>query len=258
MFTNVSDHVYCRIGEEGDSNMGFIECDECAIVVDTATYPAQTKGDIEEMIAITDKKIRFLINTHYHPDHTFGNMFFSDIIAHTACYTLLEEKRSLYAEMIQKEDRFEDLVITLPTILFDEKIVLHYTPEILLTYHGGHTAGSSTVFIPEERVLFSGDLIFAGYHPYLGDADIPRWIEVLEELLTWDIESIVPGHGDLCDKKELKRHRDYLTIFCENLAKLKEKHSKEELLKHPDLLELPAMNGKDRIARNIDSQYDKI
>jgi glyoxylase-like metal-dependent hydrolase (beta-lactamase superfamily II) len=258
MFVNVSDHVYCRIGEKGDSNMGFIECEESVIVVDTAMYPAQTKEDIDEMRTITDKKIRFLINTHYHPDHTFGNMFFSDIIAHQACYTLLKEERSSYDEMRDKEEGFGDLVITLPNILFDEKMILHYTPEILLTHHGGHTEGSSTIFIPEEKILFSGDLIFAGYHPYIGDADVLRWIEILQELLTWDIESIVPGHGQVCGKKELKRHRDYLTIFYENLTELKEKYSKEELLKNPDLLDLPHLETARRIARNIEAQYDTL
>ncbi len=238
--------------------MGFVGCKRSIIVVDTATYPSQTKRDIQEMKEITEKPMKFLINTHYHPDHTFGNMYFEDIIAHTACRKLLKNRSSFYKEEVQKEEGFEDLTITYPNIVFLEKMVLYCSPEIVLTRLGGHTEGSITVYIPDERILFAGDLIFEGSHPYLGDADIQEWINALKVLLQWDIQKVVPGHGVVCDKKELKKHVDYLTIFYENLTELKEKYSKDELCENPDLLKLPEMNGRERIARNIEAQYDRI
>ncbi|MCK4636277.1 MAG: MBL fold metallo-hydrolase [Methanomicrobia archaeon] len=257
MFTKVSKSVYCRIGEKGDSNNGFILCNDFSVFVDTATYPDQTKRDLEDMKKVTDKKVKFLINTHYHPDHTFGNMYFLDIIAHAACRTTLKERIPFYKEEVQKEERFKNLKIKLPNIVFTENMMLMHTPKIELTHFGGHTEGSITVYVPEEKVLFSGDLLFAGYHLYLGDADIQEWTDALETILQWDIKKIIPGHGEICDKKEIKKHIDYLKTFYQNLKDMKKRHSKEDILKNTDLLELPEMDGENRIVRNIEAQYDK-
>ncbi len=258
---NISDHVYCRIGEDGTSNNGFIVCDECCIVVDTATYPDQTRKDLENLKKVTDKKIKFLINTHYHGDHTFGNMYFSDIIAHKYCYEKRKEHipdSMEYVKNIEEKEKFEGFFIKLPNITFSREISLYTSPKIIITHYGGHTPGSATVYIPEEKVLFSGDLLFAGYHPYLADADILQWITALKDLLNQDITQIVPGHGKLCDKKEITTHIEYLKTFYDNLKDLKKKYSKEELCKNLDLLELPEMGRKERIARNVEAQYDKI
>lgn len=259
----VSKSVYCRIGEDGSSNNGFIVCDDCTIVVDTATYPDQTKKDLENMKRITDRKIRFLINTHFHGDHTFGNMYFSDIIAHRRCREKLEERTPFYTEYIREmEDtekkKFEGFSIILPNITFSHELSLFKAPEIEITHYGGHTKGSAVVYIPEENVLFSGDLLFAGYHPYLGDADIQEWITALRDLLELDVKKIVPGHGNLCNKKEVETHISYLETFYNNLKELKKKYTKEEVIKNVDLLNLPEMGDKERIARNVEAQFDKI
>jgi cyclase len=256
---NVSKSLYCRIGEQGDSNNGVIICDDCCIVVDTATYPDQTRKDLENLKKVTDKTIKFLINTHYHPDHTFGNMYFTDIIAHEKCYNKLKELTPFFVERIQEEkERFEGFSMKLPNIVFADELKLFTNPQIELTHYGGHTDGSITVYIPQEKVLFSGDLLFAGYHPYLGDADIRRWIDSLEQLLQLDITTIIPGHGELCDKREIKVHIDYLETFYNNLKDLKKKHSKEKILKNVDLLDLPEMDKGERVIRNVEAQYDKI
>lgn len=261
LLMKVSNRVYCRIGDQEDSNNGFIVCDDCCIVVDTATYPDQTRKDLEDMRKTTDRHIRFLINTHRHGDHTFGNMYFSDIIAHKNCYEKLKEFTPSYMKYIEEnmeKERFREFTLKLPNIVFTDELTLFTKPEIVITHYGGHTDGSVTVYIPEEKVLFSGDLLFVGYHPYLGDADIKEWINALEDLLQQDITKIIPGHGELCDKREIKTHIDYLETFSDNLKNLKEKCTKEEICRNPDLLELPEMGNKDRIIRNVETQYDKI
>lgn len=257
----VSTNVYCRIGGDGESNNGFIVCDECCIVVDTATYPDQTRKDLEDLKKVTDKDIKFLINTHYHGDHTFGNMYFSDIIAHKDCCKKLKERTPYYMDLLQEDEekeRFEGFVIKLPNITFTRELSLSLDPDIVITHYGGHTKGSTTVYVPEEKVLFSGDLLFAGYHPYLGDADILQWINALRDLTTLDATQIIPGHGNICDKREIKTHIDYLETFYTNLKDLKKKYSKEEICKNADLLRLPDMDGEERLTRNIEAQYDKI
>jgi cyclase len=258
----VSQHVHCRIGEDGESNNGFIVCDDCCIVVDTANYPDQTQKDLEIMRTVTDSPVKFLINTHFHGDHTFGNMFFSDIIAHTDCYRKLKEVTPLYLKHIEdnmeENHRFEGFTITLPTLLFAGELSLMTVPEIVITHYGGHTAGSAAVYIPEEKVLFSGDLLFEGSHPYLADADIQQWIASLKSLLQLDIATIIPGHGQVCDKREIKAHIEYLETFYNNLRELKESYTKEEIFKNLDRLNLPEMEKEYRIQRNVEAQYHKI
>lgn len=259
---NVSQSVYCRIGESGDSNNGFIVCEDCCIVVDTATYPDQTREDLEDVRKVTDNPIKYLINTHYHADHTFGNMYFQEIIAHQNCYEKLKEVTPTYVKYIEDDtehkEQFKGFMIKLPTIVFTGRISLVETPHIEITHRGGHTKGSITVYVPEEKVLFSGDLLFVGTHPYLGDADIKEWIQALQDLLQLDVTKIIPGHGELCDKKEVTFHLEYLETFCTNLKDLRNDHTKEEILKNVGLLNLPELDREDRISRNIQAQYDRV
>jgi cyclase len=258
----VSNHVYCRIGEKGDSNNGVVVCDDCCIVVDTATYPGQTKKDLLNLQKITDKKIKYLINTHYHADHTFGNMYFHDVIAHRFCYETLKERTPFYMKYVEEnaEDRnqFEGFTIKLPTLVFEKEIILYYSPEIEVTHYGGHTRGSTTVFIPEENILFSGDLLFVGSHPYLADADIIQWIAALEDLMELDVKKIIPGHGEVCTAKEFEIQVKYLETFYEALRDLKEEYTKEELINNVDLLGLPEMDKQERVIKNIEAHYDRV
>ncbi len=258
----VSKSVYCRIGKNGDSNNGFIICDECCIAVDTHTSPDQARKDLEDMRQVTDLSVKFLINTHYHADHTLGNMYFSEIIASTQCYENLRNHIPFYMKYIEEdkenEERFRDFFIKLPTITFSGELFLFENPDIVITHCGGHTEGSITVYVPEERILFSGDVLFAGYHPYLGDADIPQLIDALTRLYSLDAVKIVPGHGELCSKKEIEIQIRYLEAFYSNLKDLKRKYSKEEILNNVDLLELPEMGKRERIARNVEAQYHKV
>jgi cyclase len=258
----ISEHGYCRIGENGESNNGFIVCDDCVIVVDTATSPHQTQKDLENLRTATDKKIKFLINTHYHGDHTFGNMYFSDIIAHKNCYNALKEATPRYIKYIEdnmeNKEHFKDFALKLPNIVFSEEVTLFEPFEIRISHCSGHTSGSAIVYIPGEKVLFSGDLLFVGMHPYMGDADINQWITALKYLLQLEIATVIPGHGELCDKEEIKSHIDYLSIFYSSLKGLKKKYTKEEICRNLDLLGLPEKEEKDFLVRNIDIQYDRI
>ncbi len=258
----VSEHVYCRIGKDGESNNGFIVCDDCCILVDTASDFGQTQKDLENLRTATDKNIKFLINTHYHGDHTFGNMYFSDIIAHKNCYSALKEATPRYIKYVQEnvenKEHFKDFVLKLPSILFSEEITLFEPFEIRISHCGGHTSGSATVYIPGDKVLFSGDLLFVGMHPYMGDADISQWITALKYLLQLELKAVIPGHGELCDKEEIESHIDYLSTFYSSLKRLKKEYTKEDICKNVDLLGLPEKDEKDILVLNVEAQYDRV
>jgi glyoxylase-like metal-dependent hydrolase (beta-lactamase superfamily II) len=98
---------------------------------------------------------------------------------------------------------FEGLRIVLPTETFEDGYAVD---GVEMTYLGGHTDCSSVVYIPDDKVLFAGDLMFAETFPWAGDptADPDVWIEAYKTIIGMDVETIVPGHGPLCDKGEFE------------------------------------------------------
>ncbi|MEJ2740782.1 MAG: MBL fold metallo-hydrolase, partial [Dehalococcoidia bacterium] len=85
-----------------------------------------------------------------------------------------------------------------------------------------HTAGDILIYIPKEKVLFTGDILETDYHPYLGDpeSDIDRWIKVLDRIMELDVQMIIPGHGPISGKKEVVELKEYLEIFDVNAKRL--------------------------------------
>jgi glyoxylase-like metal-dependent hydrolase (beta-lactamase superfamily II) len=76
-----------------------------------------------------------------------------------------------------------------------------------------HTEGSVVVYLPARKLLFAGDILFTDFHPYLADGDIPGWTKTLDALIGMDVERIIPGHGPLSTKKDLREMKEYLIQF---------------------------------------------
>jgi cyclase len=124
----------------------------------------------------------------------------------------------------------KDLHITLPDKVFDEQFEgesggLKYQ----VIHLGGHTPDLSVVWLPESRVLFASDLIFQGRYPYIFDADIPTWIDRLNQLMRFNASAIVPGHGVMCGETEIIHLREYLQETWDHTAEhIHAGHSPEE------------------------------
>jgi glyoxylase-like metal-dependent hydrolase (beta-lactamase superfamily II) len=114
---------------------------------------------------------------------------------------------------------YEGLRIVLPTRVFEEKYKLN---GIEMIYFGGHTDCSSVVYIPEDRVLFAGDLMFAEMFPWAGDptADPDTWINAFKTILAMDVETIVPGHGPICNKDEVRIQLKWFEAIREEMRRL--------------------------------------
>ena len=229
----VTERTYANTTGEGRGNIGAISLPNFAVAIDAGLYPSvamEFRHQVERTIGTT---ITRLILTHYHGDHTFGSQMFNDcqIISSRALATRMREaatgqwtrpKLEEYAK--RRPDSYgkldlESFEITFPTDVFDDSINL--TDEgfdIVVKRVGGHTTDSAYVYFPAERVLFSGDLIFAKTFPWGGEptADPDEWIETLKEFQRMDIEKIVPGHGPVCDLKEVQTYLD----FFDNVAKI--------------------------------------
>jgi len=215
----VSDRVYANWDGETGGNVGIVELDDGALVVD-AQYPGSARRFREAIAETTEKPMSHLLLTHVHGDHVFGNMVFRDlkIVAHKRLREKMEASLASdwapgnLEKMLDTVKRdtperwwlFEGLKIVLPAETFQDRWSLGGVEFI---HTGGHTDCSSIVYVPEDRALFAGDLLFVGRFPWAGDptADPDTWIRALQMIKDMDVDSIVPGHGPLCDKEEVRR-----------------------------------------------------
>jgi cyclase len=141
----------------------------------------------------------------------------------------------------------------LPTKTFDERFILD---GVEMIHTGGHTAGSSVVFVADDRVLFAGDLVFAKTFPWGGDpsADPNSWIDAFKTILNMDIETIIPGHGLLCGKSEIEIQLEWFEAVREEMKRLiAEGVSIEEAVEHdgyPDFYEAERDERRDETLKH--------
>ncbi|MEW6428565.1 MAG: MBL fold metallo-hydrolase, partial [Thermodesulfobacteriota bacterium] len=205
------------------ANAGIIVGDRGIIVVDTLVSAREARRFIEDVRKISDKPIRYIINTHYHLDHSFGNAEFAGlgatIVAHVNC---ADEMRHKAAAALAGAADFgltpEDMGgtrIAYPEITFTDKLRLDLggVEAELIFIAPAHSKGSIVVSVPREKVVFAGDILFTEYHPYMGEGDIEGWQRNLDFLATLGSERIIPGHGPLSGNEDLADMKAYLTLF---------------------------------------------
>ena len=210
------------------SNSGYIVTERGVVVVDTQLVPLFANEMIKEIKAITDKPVRYVINTHWHTDHVGGNEAFSPeapIIAHEFTRKIIAERRKeqeagTIDESIKQLGKF---TFTPPDITFDKNMTLHMGDTIieLKFLGGGHTGGDIVVYLPKEKVLFSGDLFIkgSGLPDYRDDSNIDMQIESLRKMQGLDIEKIISGHLAVGEKKDIQASIDKLISFRKQVKK---------------------------------------
>jgi len=221
------------ITDLGFSNCGFIVTDEGVVVVDTLLIPAFAEEMVKEIRAVTDKPVKYVINTHWHTDHVGGNETFlpqAHIISHTFTRKIIVQRRKE-----QEEGKVDESLKSLgkftfvpPDITFDESLTLYLGgKEMELKFlGGGHTGGDIIVYLPKEKVLFSGDLLIkgSGMPDYRDDSNIDALIESLKRIQAFDIDKIICGHVGIAEKKEIQGSIDKLVAFRQQVKKYVEKN----------------------------------
>ncbi len=212
----LSTGVFARIFPEGRTNAGFVVGDEGVFVIDSLMTPSLARGLMEDVRRVTDKPIRYLFNTHFHGDHTFGNDTF-----HEECRRELaefgEESIARFATLRPEfADELKAVRICLPDLTFRDRLTIHLGPHALEILHlgRGHTAGDAAVHLPASRVLFAGDLLAARMVPYTADGYPRSWVEVASKLEALGAEQIVPGHGLMSTNEQLAAERELLSAMC--------------------------------------------
>jgi glyoxylase-like metal-dependent hydrolase (beta-lactamase superfamily II) len=211
--------VYAFIGAKGYANAGFILTDEGVVVVDSQMNEDLAKELLTEIRRLSSLPILYIINTHYHGDHTFANHVFSPskgIIAHENTLKFLQEHGD---EHLQQFERFygpeqsKGIKITLPTKTLQDQMTLTLKDRtIQILYLGiGHTNSDLVIYLPQEKILFSGDLVYVSRLPWLVDGNTRQWLKTLEKLKALDFKTVVPGHGKVGDRQAVQRFEVYLT-----------------------------------------------
>lgn len=188
-----------------------------AVVVDTLAFPEESiaiRKFVENELQIP---IRYVINTHYHADHAWGNIFFPGamVISHKLCHQYLKERGVPSLKIEQKHNPiFRQVKIVFPHITFEDgDLSIKVGKKTLKIFSlPGHSDDSIAVLIQEDRVLYSGDALMP--IPYLVDGDIEDMIATQKRVAKMGLENIVQGHGDIILRGEVER------ITKENLSYL--------------------------------------
>jgi len=243
----VSERVYANTEGETGGNVGIVVLADSVAAVD-AQYPVSGADFRRSIGSVTEKPVTHLLLTHYHGDHVFGNQAFEDceIVAHRLLMEKMEENlatawtpdnlekmmEDIRRDRPEREWLYEGLRIVLPTKTFENRFELD---GVEMIHMGGHTAGSSVVYVPDDRVLFAGDIVFAETFPWAGDpsANPDDWIEAFKAILAMDIENIVSGHGPLCEKSEIRVQLEWFEAVRDEMKRLIEEGvSMEEAIKY--------------------------
>lgn len=269
----VSAHVYSYLDVQNASsansygaNAGIIVGENGVAVVDTLISAKEGERLLQDIKAVTDKPVRYVINTHAHLDHIFGNKVFADlgavIIAQTDCAA---EMRAKAAEVLAKAGDWgltpEQMAGTepaYPAITFTDRLTVDLggvTAEIIYL-SSSHSAGSSIVRVAIDQAVFAGDILFTKFYPYMGDGDIPGWQRNLDALAALDSDRIVPGHGPLSGRADVGDMKNYLNLFD---AKAKElvagPGTLEEIAAELKKVLPPKAQGEGLIQASVQAKY---
>ncbi len=203
-FDKLSDHAYAYTAE-GDPNTGIVIGDDAVMVIDTQATPVMAQDVLRHIRTVTDKPVKYVTLSHYHAVRVLGATGYQPehIIASRDTYDLIIERGD--ADMKSEIERFPRLFravesvpgLTWPTIVFDRRMTLwmgKLRVEIMQLGRG-HTKGDTVVWLPDDRVLFSGDLVEYNATPYTGDAYLTDWPATLDNLAALRPEKLVPGRG---------------------------------------------------------------
>jgi cyclase len=278
----VTDRIWTETKVRG-CNPSFVKTSAGPVVIDTPQLPTKAVAMRDEVEAIGP--IRYLINTEHHVDHIFGNYWFkgrTTIVHHQGVH---ERFMTVFPEL----DPFEYALEALPTddpdgaalvpdretyyanmgtadIVFTGDVTLEVGDRTFNLLHTpGHTPGQLAVYVPEDRVVFTGDTIFSECTTWLMTSNVEQWITALDRIRALDIEFVVPGHGPVQPKSYLATQRAFMMEWTSAVATAVAKGwSREETIARVSFAErYPVDIGQEYMMeyiqeRNAGALYDKL
>ncbi len=249
-------------GGWGLNNAGVIVGPDSVTLIDTAMTVARAARLRDAAATVANARpVRTIVNTHHHPDHTYGNSLFANatVIAHDHCR--VSARRVGLAPAKDPALDCGPIELRLPDLTFASRLVLHVGDEPVELHHFGpaHTQEDVVIWFPERKLLFAGDLIFAGATPLVMDGTIARYFETIDALRSFGAETIVCGHGPITDGSCFDPLERYLR-FVADVARdaFPSGKSPLDVARATDLGEFAALGHPERIVANLHRAYSEL
>jgi cyclase len=211
----VADDVYFFFDFSG-SNSVFLVTEEGVLVIDTRTHPSEARDLLDRIRKVTDKPIRWVINSHFHGDHYMGNSVFkalgATLVAQEETARIMQQVHS--KEMARRTDGFKirgydpaEVKLIVPDVTFNSRMTIRLGGrEIALFYLGpGQQAGDTFVHFPHAHLLFTPGAFAKHSMPNMAfTPSVDNWIALLNRIAVMDIDTILPAHGDIATREDVK------------------------------------------------------
>jgi len=283
---DLGNSVYAYLQPDGTwgwSNAGIVTDGEASLLIDTLFDLKLTREMLDTMRKSIPaaSHIDMLVNTHANGDHCWGNELvtgaqiiasartaeeMTTAISPTVVAMLLKRAQELgqLGEFLSHafgSFDFDNITLTLPTKTFEDELILKVgDKEVHLIEVGhAHTLGDTLVYIPADRVVFTADILFIGGHPIIWAGPTSNWLRACDRILAMDVETIVPGHGPITDKKGVVEVKGYLEyIYQEALKRYEAGMSAQEAARDINLDRYATWTDGERIAANVASIFREL
>src|SRR6476661_6712425 len=194
-----------------------------AVIVDTTSTEKRNRAFLAEVAGVSARDPKIAINTHSHPDHTYGNGFLPEtttIIGHHLCREGVLRARLAATKELPAD--YGDLVVRAPDVTIDSDVTLHLDefPVELKIMGPAHSTNDVGVWLPEQKVMFAGDLAFSGGHPIFMEGSMLGFKTATQRMRALEPEVLLPGHGPVCRGDEVGRVLDELEAYCDWIAEV--------------------------------------
>jgi cyclase len=256
----VADDVFAYIQPDGSwwlNNTGFVVGADTVVAVDATSTERRTRALLDAIRAVTPQPVRTLVNTHHHGDHTNGNCLFADatVIGHRRC------RDSVLAQVIGGLDavfgavEWGELTIRAPEVVFDDVLTVYAADVRVELYYIGtpaHTTNDVVAWLPEHKVLFTGDLVFNGGTPFMLMGSVAGALDALPRLRAFGAETLVPGHGAVCGPAAIDDVERYARLVLDVAGKARSAGlSPLDAARETDLGEFTGWQDRERIVGNL-------
>jgi cyclase len=261
----VAEGVYAYVqldGSWGLNNSGFLVGREAVTVIDTSFTERRTRALVDTIASVTALPLRTLVNTHHHGDHTHGNYLLpaATIIGHELCREEMLTAGHLAKGLFPGVD-WGHLEVAPPFVCFEQRLDMYVDDlKVELDFVGpAHTTNDVVAWLPQQRVLFSGDLVFNGGTPFVVMGSVAGSLAALERLRQLGPEVIVPGHGSVCGPSAIDDQVAYLRFVQETARRGFDAGTPPlELARQTDLSRFGELHDPERLVGNVYRAYSEL
>jgi cyclase len=265
--TRLADQVHGYVQPDGSwyiNNCGFVDAGDHTVLIDTCSTERRTRALLETVEAATGGPVTTLVNTHHHGDHTNGNYLVAGatIIGHRKTRELMVAEGIQTFDGIFVGNDWGELESRPPEVVFDDRLTVHagdVTLELIHPGHAAHTTNDVLVWLPEQRVLYAGDLVFHGGSPFALMGSLAGWRAGLDVIRELEPEVILPGHGGPCGLDVVDTVDRYLAFVQQTAERGKAAGlSPLEAAKEADLGEFASLSEQERLPGNLHRAYAEL